>query len=210
MMKSIFGLLLLTIVFSAIAFADIPGGKRVPKPEPNVTPVDTPPAARMNQIDAGRANMYIAIGPSVEGPTLVIDKSLLDRLNEAVKTNGGSTTGVRYSLGGTPTQTIVAGIFMSLALVFGGLWFAKAKGPLPRTAVGALLCAILAAGATFVFANAGLPPRVRIMESIFDKKVKGKVTVQDKVNIRIVDRMYPDDINLLVPETPVEKTKEDE
>jgi len=68
------------------------------------------------------------------------------------------------------TQTAVAGVFLSLSLVLGGVWLAGARAPGRRASrvVSALAFAALgaaAAGGVAVYANAGPPPAARSLTS---------------------------------------------
>jgi hypothetical protein len=64
-------------------------------------------------------------------------------------------------------QTVMAGLFLSLALAFGGVWLVRSRGQ-RRFGTAALCVAALAlcgAGAGVVFANAGPPPVARSLTS---------------------------------------------
>ena len=68
------------------------------------------------------------------------------------------------------TQTAVAGVFLSLSLVLGGVWLARARAPGRRVSrvASALAFAALggaAASGVAVYANAGPPPSARSLTS---------------------------------------------
>jgi hypothetical protein len=68
-----------------------------------------------------------------------------------------------------PTQTVMAGIFLSLAFAFGGVWLVRSRktsaSRLTNAALGIAAVALCSATATVVFANAGPPPVARSLTS---------------------------------------------
>jgi len=71
-----------------------------------------------------------------------------------------------FNLGGA--QTMLAGVFLSLAFVFGGLGFVRSRGRAQRFGPAALCVAALAlcgASVGVAFANAGPPPVARSLTS---------------------------------------------
>lgn len=151
-MKRFVSLTALMLLFSIAGFADIarPGNQstRVPKPK---TSID--------------ATMMIQLKSDAKEARLVIPKSQLKQLRaELDQLDGDSNTAAATASGITRTQTIVSGFFLSLAMVFGGMWFVR-SGKNATKAVKTLAILTIVAGigsaATFVFANAGPPPEAR-------------------------------------------------
>ena len=103
-----------TILFVAGAiFADIA--------RPNKTPKDN--AAK--SIETG---MTIRLDRDAKDARLIIPKSRIKELRaELEKLDDGSdnTAAVTAPRGISRTQTIASGLFLSLALVFGGIWFMR-------------------------------------------------------------------------------------
>lgn len=191
-MKKLFSLLALTALFAIAAFADI----RPPeKPKPKTTP------------NGNEAEMFIQVSNEVTEPTLVIKKSALNKLgaalNEVKEADSSATTSFENKTSSVSTQTVVAGTFLSLALVFGGVWFVRSKPS--KTVVGLFLITILGSTTVLVFANIA-PPRIfGINKNLFTPELQNRAYARGKVKIKIVDDpiSVSDDFKLLVPkETP--------
>ncbi|MBX7053371.1 MAG: hypothetical protein K1X36_00315 [Pyrinomonadaceae bacterium] len=191
-MKRILWLTVFVFAASMIAFADIP------RPEPSKTPKPKP------GIDS---TLNIRISSDVKEAKLVIPKSQIKQLRaELEKIDNGSdeTAEVPKFNGVTRTQTVVSGTLLSLALVFGGIWFVrsgKAGTKAGRTIAVVALVAGVGSAATYVYANAGPPPEVRsITGKIFSqtlqtwKRGSGKIKVETKTDGNSID--------LIVPESP--------
>jgi hypothetical protein len=112
-MKRIFGLLMLTAFFASAAVADV----RLPD-TPSPTPAKTVKPAKT--LDA---TMQIEFSEKEKTARLVIPKSQLNQLRAELDAldGGGSTT---FS-GISRAQTVAGGLFLSLAAVFGGVWFVR-------------------------------------------------------------------------------------
>jgi len=191
-MKKIIGLMILTALFSIAAFADI----RIPdRPQQTPTPAATPEAAEMN------AEMYIQISNEVTEPTLVINKKFM------TQTPAAETA----KLGIGSTQTIVGGLFLSLAFVFGGVLLARGKGNMPKAAIGIFAIAILGFAGTIVSANVAPPRNVPLNKNLFSKELQGYAMSRGTVKLKIVDETYGVDVRLLIPkDTPKATKKGDE
>lgn len=197
-MKITLWLTIFVFAAATIAFADIP------RPEPSKTP------KLKSEIDS---TLNIRISSDVKEAKLVIPKSQIKQLRaELEKIDNGSddTAEVPKFNGVTRTQTVVSGTLLSLALVFGGIWFVrsgKAGTKAGRTVAVFALVAGVGSAATYVYANAGPPPEVRsITGKIFSQTLQtwkwggGKIKVETKTDGNSID--------LIVPESP--KTKDGE
>jgi hypothetical protein len=90
---------------------------------------------------------------------LILSRDQLKQLRaELDQIDGGATD--TASAGITGIQTIAGGLFLSLAMVFAGVWFVRSGRMTKPVATGMIL---LAGGAlaTMVYANAGPPPEAR-------------------------------------------------
>ncbi len=151
-MKQIICLMTLVLLASMTAFADIARPEKTPKPK----------AAK--SIETG---MNIRLDPDAKEARLIIPKSQIKQLRaELEKLDDGTdnTAAVTTSGSFSRTQTIVSGAFLSLALVFGGMWFVRSGKAATKTGKTLVILAILASvgsAATFVYANAGPPPEAR-------------------------------------------------
>lgn len=162
---------------AAAAFGDIPrperSPNRVPKPTPGVS-----------------TTMEIMMDKNAKEAKLLIPKSQIKQLRaelEALDDDGGNTAAV--SGGFTRLQTIVSGTFLSLAFIFGGMWFVRSGRSATKGGKALAIAAILGgigAATTVVFANVGPPPAARsITSKLFDQKVfssygfaYGKITIE--------------------------------
>ena len=106
--------------FAVVSFGDI----RVPDPKP------TPQPKPEKLVDA---EMDIKLDRNAKDAKLLIPKSEIKNLRAALEQldNGGDTTAAITTSGLTRTQTIVSGLFMSLAIVFGGISIAVETPPPP-------------------------------------------------------------------------------
>ncbi len=149
-MTALLGALLLFA--SGTVFADIA------RPEPTKTPK---PA---KSIVTG---MSIKLDANAKEARLIIPKSQVKQLRaaiDAMDADSDNTAAITATGPFSRTQTIVSGAFLSLAIVFGGLWFVRSGRAATKTGRTLVVLAALAAfgsAATFVYANAGPPAEAR-------------------------------------------------
>lgn len=180
-------------MFSTVAFADI----RVPLPTPQPTPA--PMAA-----DEAQMAVSVSRGGDAEA-TLVISRSLLNRINAAEQAGKPAA-----SAGAFTSQTIVVGLFISLAFVFGGVWLARSKGAVSKPAIGIVVLAVVGMGATLAIGNIAPPRRIGLDADILDKKMVGRIMASGKVKIQLVDYRSGDEVMLLLPQKKQGTTSEEE
>jgi len=138
---------ILALLASAIfAFADIA------RPKPT-------PAEPKSLFYTG---LTITSDPRKYEATLQISENTLKRLQEAAGPKG-ETTSLSQSIMHSSGRTIIAGVFMFLAISFAGVWFARSSQRRNHKAVaGVLLIAIIFGVATVIVrANAGPPGYIR-------------------------------------------------
>ena len=185
-MKKALFLFALTVIFSSFALADI----RLP---------DTPKPKPVKSIDS---TMTIRFDKKAKDATLVISKGQLKQLRAELEqldneSNTASNTGF------TRTQTIVSGLFMSLAMVFGGVWLTRSQKintKVGKTLIAGAILFCVGSLATIAFANAGPPAELRqITSKLFDKKVftywnsaYGKIKIQVSENANGVELIVPE------------------
>jgi len=106
--------------------------------------------------------MTITSDPKKYEATLQISENTLRRLQEAAGRNG-ETTSLSQSIMHSSGRTMMAGVFMFLAISFAGVWFARSSQRRNHKAVaGVLLIAIIFGVATVIVrANAGPPGYIR-------------------------------------------------
>jgi hypothetical protein len=200
-MKRILCVSLLVLIASVAGFADIA------RPEPSKTP-------KIKPSKSIETSLTIHMDSNTKVATLRIPKGQLLQLRAELDqlANENDDTAAVTTGGMSRTQTIVSGMFLSLALVFGGMWFVrtgKASTTAGKTLVILAVVAGVGSAATLVYANAGPPPAVRsITSAIFDKKAFVYVSsASGKVNVEVSDG---NSIELNVPAPkgwPMEKEK---
>lgn len=189
LMKKLFSLFALTAIFAIAAFADI----RLP---------DTPkPAPKGKQVE-----MFVDVTSEVSEPTLVIKKSSSKLLRAALDEAEGIDGNLAQTESAKPnftasSQTVVGGIFLTLAFVFGGVWIARSKPS--KTVVSLFLAGVFATGSVLVFANIAPPQRLGINKNILSQEFySGRgATARGKVRVKIVNdsTAATPDIKLLIP-----------
>ena len=151
-MKRTFLIAAIITIAAVATFADIA------RPEPAKSPKTKPSAGVMTTMD-------IRLDSDAKEARLIIPKSQLkqlraqlDDMDDASDNTAAATTSF------SRTQTIMSGAFLSLAIVFGGIWFARSGKSASKTVktlvIGATIVGI-ASAATLVYANAGPPSDAR-------------------------------------------------
>ena len=153
-MKRLTAITAIVLLSSAAMFGDIA------RPDPAKTP-KAEPATGVT------ANMSIRLDPDAKEARLIIPKSQIKLLRaqlDEIDAGDDNTAGVTAPNGLSRTQTAMTGIFLSLALVFGGMWFVRSGKAATKTAKALIIgitIAGIASAATFVYANAGPPASAR-------------------------------------------------
>lgn len=203
-MKRILCLSLLILLTSVAAFSDIaPQKPPKPTPKPKSGPVST--------------TMSIKMDSNTKEATLSIPREQLKQLRAQIDQIDNENDNTAAAGSFSRTQTIVSGAFLSLALVFGGMWFVRSGRSATKSGKALVVLAmigVVGSAATFVYANAGPPPELRsISSTLFDKKVfEYWTSAYGKVNLTVSDAQV---IELRVPApkkwpNDKENTKEDE
>ena len=164
-MKRVISLALLMLIASTAAYSDL-APARTPKPTPE-------PSSK-----AVKTYMSITMDPKTQVATLSIPREQLKQLRaelDQLDPENGNTAAATGSL--SQMQTIVSGAFISMAIVFGGMWFVRngrSATKSGRPFVILAMIGIIGSAATYVYANAGPPPELRTISStLFDKKTFG-------------------------------------
>ena len=172
------GALLTTVVF---AFGDIARPKATTPTEPKVV--------------VGNG-LTITSDSKAWDARLQIPEETLKRINEAVQGKDGSAS-LMQSIKLSSTRTMMAGLFMFLAVSFAGVWLARSNQRRNVKAIAAVLVIAFAFGAATVIvrANAGPPGYIR-WQNLPQNLKDGKETGAD-VGIEIVPG--DGDVKLIVP-----------
>jgi hypothetical protein len=196
-MKKIFGLFALVTMFSIAAFADV----RLPD-----TPKPTPEPKQKKTIDA---NMTIRLDKNATEARLIIPKSQIKQLRAELEDLDNESGNTAMNI--TKTQTIVSGLFLSLAIVFGGVWFSRSRktdGKINKTIASGVVVLLVGSAATIAFANMGPPPQLRTISSkLFNKQIfSGWNSANGKVKIEVSDS--DGNVELVVPDKQETKSEE--
>jgi len=179
--------------FSSAALADIP---RPSTPKPTDTP------RQRKSIDTTLSILLT----KTRTAKLKIPRSRIAQLRAQLdELDGGqnNTAPVSGPEGFTRLQTIVSGAFLSFALVFGGLWFARSKNIDTKGVRGSAIAAFIflsGAAATAVLANAGPPDEARsITGKIFTEAVHSYKQASGEIKLMVSDE-EGDRVVLVVPD----------
>lgn len=192
-MRKIFSLCAIVAVFSIAAFADV---------RPPVTP-----KPKDKEKKAVESDLTIRIDRSAQEARLLIPKSQLKQFRAELELpdDSGSAAFLSFSR----TQTIVSGLFLSLAFVFGGVWL-KRRGKtglkMNKTLAAGAVLFLCGAFATVVYANVGPPIEARsITSKIFNREVfTPYLFAGGKIKVEITD---DDRFELVVPDKWDEEKK---
>lgn len=184
-MKRFGNILVFIFGIAATSFADI---------KPPVKPAPT--AARA---DATQVGVSISVSRWEKDGTLVITKSGLEKLNAAAKAKWGGAgiaeaeISPRFS-----TQTIVGGMFLSLAFVFGGVWLARSKGQVSKPALGVMVLSMVGMGATLVIGNVPPPKRIALDSGIIEAGKLNNSIAAGKMKLLLVDYESKEDVMMVL------------
>ena len=184
-MKKLTLLFAFVMLLTTAAVADV----RLPD-----TPKPTP--SPKTEVKAMQRNLTIRITPNVEETTLEIPKDAIKGLRAAMENidnNGIANAGTTGGFNITPTQTLMSGLFLSLALTVGGVWFFKSKpvGNAPKIAAGLLAAMFFGGCATLIFANAPPPPIKGINADLFAGKLQSNWSgANGSIKVVVVERSY--------------------
>jgi hypothetical protein len=175
-MKKFIFAVAISIVFSSAAFADV----RVETPTPKATGTPKPKTVQISELN-------IQLSKNDKQARLLIPKSQLKRLlaeNGQTDENSNQAS----SAGFTRIQTIVSGLFLSLAIIFGGVWFARSRSSKTGKNVVAACAVVFLCGACAAIGFANVRPffETNITGTLFNKEafkgaplgVKGDVKIE--------------------------------
>ena len=165
-----------------------------------VANIANPDLAKRKSIDT---SLTINIDAKAKEARLIIPRSQLKQLRaelESLDGEDGTNPHVAATVG--RVQTIVSGALLSLALIFGGLWFVRSGWKKNSKAVVAT--AVLLTGgsiATIVYGNAGPPPEARsITGKMFTQSVHMYKGGWGAIKLEVSDTARNPE--LIVPDTP--------
>lgn len=130
----------------------------------NIAPAKTPKNTKKSA--AVDTHLSIKLDRNATEARLIIPRSQLKQLRaelDSLDSGGADTAAALTTAGISRIQTIVSGVFISLAFVFAGVCFTR-SGKLSAGGKAAAACVVVFAGgalATIVYGNAGPPPEAR-------------------------------------------------
>lgn len=162
----------------------------------NIANPDLPAKKKNKSIDSF---LSIRLDKAASEARLVIPRSQLKQLRaELEKLDDGDTTDNTAAATFQGTQTIVSGALISLAFVFGGMWFMR-SGSKPGKIVVASAVLLSCSVATLVYANAGPPSEANaITGKIFsdvvhqNKFASGSIKLEVSDSTRVMELVVPD------------------
>ncbi|HLM00980.1 MAG TPA: hypothetical protein VK400_07975 [Pyrinomonadaceae bacterium] len=191
-MKKLFSSIVFIAALALAAFADV----RLP---------DTPTPKPSKKIDT---RLRISISKDAKEARLRIPKSQLRQLRaELDELDGGGREDAAASLNFGKAQTIVSGLFLTLAFAAGGVWLMRSRDGKSETKTGGKTLVIAAgaglflsgAAATIGFANVGPPPETRnITGKLFSNSVHAYKQASGRIQLETTDEA--EEIELIVPD----------
>lgn len=143
--------------------------------------------------------LHISIDRRVSQAKLVIPRSQLQQLRaelEKIDADGGPAAVTENF---TRMQTLVSGTLLSLAFVFGGLWFVRSTSASSKSIAAIAILLVCGSVANLVYGNAGPPPAARsITGRIFTQDVHMYKQASGSIKLQVSDEV--DSPELIVPE----------
>lgn len=193
MKKFILPVFLMLFAFAPSAFADI----ALPKPTP--TPVSKQTAKKKGV----ESRMTIRVGEEGSDTTLYLPRSTYKQLRAEFDDDAEESNMAAAQT--NTTNTIIGGSLMSLALIFGGVWFVRSGKSGGKVAAGLLIFALFGAGATVVFANMAPPSSRKISSDMFSSEIQRFGYASGKIRIVVDDSQEPGNVTLVVSkDKPIE------
>lgn len=139
----------------------------------NIAPAQPGESRAVKSRKSVPARMQLRPDAEAKEAKLIIPRAVLQQLRADVDGGGGDSNAAAaaaprgFNL--TPTQTALAGVCLSLSLVFGGVWLLNSRAPGRKTARAVASLAVVAlagaAAGAAVYANAGPPAYARRLTS---------------------------------------------
>ena len=139
--------------------------------------------------------LTVVTDPKASEARLQISQETLKHIQEGAGSNGG-TASVTQRVMHSSTKTIMAGLFMFLAVSFAGVWFARSNQRRSHKAIAAvlLIAVVFGVGTLIVRANAGPPGYIRwqnLPQNLKDgKPTSGGVSIEivpgDESQIKLI------------------------
>lgn len=132
---------------------------------------------------------------------LIIPRSQIKQLRAQLDAmdDGTDTAAGVSSSGFAGTQTVMSGLFLSMAIAFAGVWLMRSRSTNANKGIVAAIVLSCITSASFVYANAGPPPSVRnISGPMFSQTMQVYGFGYGKIKVETTDDEN-DLITLIVP-----------
>lgn len=201
-MKKYVALLVVLLLFSINAFADV----RLPD-APKPTPKKTSVAKKETSVE-----FHIRVNSNVTEPVLRVPRSALKTMRAGLD---GSADDTALATTVAKLPTVMSGLFLSLAIIFGGVWLARGKqlGKTGKLVASSLVIVFFSFAFAFtIYANVAPPPFQGLNGNIFSDAMKNHWNgAVGKVKVEITDENYDDaPIELIIPRDSKSATRNDE
>ncbi|MEO6392344.1 MAG: hypothetical protein ABIP75_10865 [Pyrinomonadaceae bacterium] len=195
-MKKLFALTAFAVLLgiAGIARADIP-----PPPNMNNQKLNTGAPLGTTQ---GSTPFAIEQRSDIDAARLQIPRSVLANMQAA-----GGTTNPTGGMSGEAMRTLFAGVFLSCALAFGGVWVLRSrKDPAARVAAMMMIAfAVAGTATTIAWANAAPPRPVLYPVGSLPKALKNDPRLYGTVLYEVVEG--GSEIRLLIPSKDVKRVR---
>ena len=146
-------------------------------------------------------SLSISIDSRAKEAKLIIPRSQLRQLRaELDRIEGGEENTASAGNFGR-TQTLVSASLLSLAFIFGGMWFLRTSPKNSKSVAAVAVLFAFGSVANLVYGNAGPPPEARsITGKMFSDSVHMYKQGSGKIKLEVSDQV--DHPELIVPDTP--------
>lgn len=158
-----------------------------------------------------KTQMRVETDEKAKEAKLVIPREIFQQMKAQLDGNGSQNAAATtrfFNMSGA--QTIVSGIFLSLAFAFGGVWLMRTRKGADKltgaTALGAAVILVCGLTATIAYANAGPPPVARSLTSNILIPELQWWGAYGQVKVEIVEE--GDEIRLVLPRTKLKQETE--
>lgn len=156
---------------------------------------ELPPPKPPKVLKTTNSSMKISVNGNAKEAKLVVPKHIWQKIKAEIEGEDSLNAANRFNL--SPMQTLMSGIFLSLAFVFAGVWFVRKKS---KALIGIALFALFGFATTVSLANIP-PPQITTLKSNILSDDAKNFGASGTIKIEVVES--PDNsITLVLPEGP--------
>jgi len=145
----------------------------------------TPPPTPKKPLTTVNTRLSIRVDENATEAKLIIPRQIWQTMKAEIDGEESLNAANRYGV--TSTQALMGGVFLSLAFVFGGVWFVRGKGVSKnKVVVGVLVLVLFGAATTISFANMPPPQYNKLDDKILASEV-GIFGANGNIKIEVVD-----------------------